>query len=175
MLNLDWFNPFDRSQYSTGAIYGVICNLPREERFKPCNMIIMALLPGPNEAKLHSINNYLAPIVNQLLELWKGVQLITRERPEGIKIRCALIACSCDIPAARKLCSHISYLVAYHRCKKKANYDPITKRSNFGEFKDMKNWFLERDVKEYRTNAVKWLSCKTQEARKRHVSEHLVR
>ena len=30
MINLDWFQPFESSVYSTGVIYGVICNLPRE-------------------------------------------------------------------------------------------------------------------------------------------------
>ena len=35
MINLDWFSPFQNSAYSTGAIYAVICNLPRELRFKP--------------------------------------------------------------------------------------------------------------------------------------------
>jgi len=27
MMNLDWFQPFDSSMYSCGAIYGVICNI----------------------------------------------------------------------------------------------------------------------------------------------------
>ena len=35
MLNLDWFQPFDNSQYSVGVIYGVICNLPRSNNLKP--------------------------------------------------------------------------------------------------------------------------------------------
>ena len=34
MINLDWFQPFDSVSYSTGAIYGAICNLPRDVRFK---------------------------------------------------------------------------------------------------------------------------------------------
>ncbi|GBC38129.2 hypothetical protein GLOIN_2v1480991 [Rhizophagus irregularis DAOM 181602=DAOM 197198] len=29
MLNVDWFQPFDRTNHSTRAIYAVICNLPR--------------------------------------------------------------------------------------------------------------------------------------------------
>ena len=33
MINLDWFQPFESSVYSCGAIYGVICNLPREIGF----------------------------------------------------------------------------------------------------------------------------------------------
>ena len=31
MLNMDWFQPFINSQYSVGAIYAVICNLPRTD------------------------------------------------------------------------------------------------------------------------------------------------
>ena len=74
MINLDWFQPFDSASYSTGAIYGVICNLPREVRFKKENMLILALLPGPNEVKLHKINHYLTRL---LMNYWNsGVVLI---------------------------------------------------------------------------------------------------
>lgn len=87
MINLDWFQPFDSATYSTGAIYGVICNLPREVRFKKENMLILALLPGPNEVKLHKINHYLAPIIDELLEFWSGFVLPQSEdHPEGKKI-----------------------------------------------------------------------------------------
>src|ERR1043165_9232205 len=89
-------------------IYGVICNLPREVRFKKENMLILALLPGPNEVKLHKINHYLVPIIDELLEFWSGVNLPSSEdHPEGKKIRLAVICCANDIPAARKLCGHI--------------------------------------------------------------------
>src|SRR5207245_11432861 len=33
MINLDWFQPFDSASYSTGVIYGVICNFTGEARF----------------------------------------------------------------------------------------------------------------------------------------------
>ena len=69
MLNLDWFQPFDNANYSVGAIYGVICNLPRNERFKPSNILTLALIPGPNEPRLHQLNHYLAPIIDQLIEM----------------------------------------------------------------------------------------------------------
>ena len=64
MINLDWFSPFQNSVYSTGAIYAVICNLPRELRFKPQNIITLALLPGSKEVKIHYINHYLASLVD---------------------------------------------------------------------------------------------------------------
>src|SRR5205085_12409176 len=56
MFNLDLFQPFESSVYSCGAIYGVICNLPREIRFKKEYMLTLALLPGPHEVRLHKIN-----------------------------------------------------------------------------------------------------------------------
>lgn len=33
MLNVDWFQPFKHTNYSVGAIYVTILNLPRAERF----------------------------------------------------------------------------------------------------------------------------------------------
>ena len=68
MINLDWFQPFDSSVYSTGAIYGVICNLPREIRFQQENMLVLGLLPGPKEVQTDKINHFLSPIVDELLE-----------------------------------------------------------------------------------------------------------
>jgi hypothetical protein len=79
MLNLDWFQPFDSSQYSVRVMYGVICNLPRSERFKTPNILTLAVIPGPNEPKLHQLNHYLGPIVDQFIELWKGIDISTNE------------------------------------------------------------------------------------------------
>ncbi len=66
MINLDWFQPYDNSPYSIGTIYGVICNLPHDERFKPSNILTLAIIPGPSEPKLHQLNYYLAPLIDQL-------------------------------------------------------------------------------------------------------------
>jgi len=68
MINLDWFQLFDLAMYSCGAIYGVICNLPCEVRFKKENMLTLGLLPGSHEVKLYKINHYLMLIVDELLE-----------------------------------------------------------------------------------------------------------
>src|SRR5204862_233521 len=52
----------------------------------------MHYLPEPNEVKLHKINHYLVPIVDELLEFWSGVNLPPSENhPEGKKIRLAVI------------------------------------------------------------------------------------
>ncbi|GBC36556.2 uncharacterized protein LOC110040724 [Rhizophagus irregularis DAOM 181602=DAOM 197198] len=175
MLNIDWFQPFDNSTYSIGALYGVICNLPRNERFKPSNILTMALIPGPNEPSLHQLNHYIAPIIDQLIELWNGIELSkTYESSTGKSIRAAVICCSCDIPAARKLCGHISARVACHRCLKKAQYDDRN-QPNFGGFDDIDEWFVERDINQVRRDAREWLNCNTKDARNSHVHNTLVR
>ena len=140
IINLNWFQPFESSVYSCGAIYGVICNLPREIRFKKENILTLGLLPGPNEVKLHKINHYLSPIVDELLEFWNGVEIPAAEK----NIRLALICCSNDIPAARKLCGHISASASCYRCHKRANY--TGNKSNFSDFADMDDWFVKRDL-----------------------------
>ena len=88
MINLDWFQSYDGTIYSTGVIYAAICNLPRDIRFKRENLLILGLLPGPNEVSLHKINHYLAPIVDELESLWNGIILNrTADCPNGKKIR----------------------------------------------------------------------------------------
>lgn len=72
MLNIDWFQPFQHTQYSVGVIYLVIQNLPRAVRFKPENVIIVSTIPGPKEPDYNHLNPYLKPIVDDLLLLWKG-------------------------------------------------------------------------------------------------------
>ena len=92
MMNLDWFQPYEKTTYSTGVIYAAICNLPRDIRFKPENMLILGILPGPHEVGLHKINHYLSPIITELELLWEGLTLErTNKCPNGKEIRAALI------------------------------------------------------------------------------------
>ncbi len=60
-VNVDWFQPFSHIQYSVGAIYLTIQNLPRSERYK---VILVGVLPGPHE------NSYLGPLVEELKLGW---------------------------------------------------------------------------------------------------------
>lgn len=64
-LNIDWFNPYKETPYSVGAIYFVIQNLPRMERYKIENVLLVGLIPGPNEPK-KNINFFLKPVVSDL-------------------------------------------------------------------------------------------------------------
>ena len=66
LLNFDWFQLFDNSQHSVGVIYGVICNLPRSERFKTSNTITVAT--GYNE--LTVLEDLVRYIVNSLYDIY---------------------------------------------------------------------------------------------------------
>ncbi|GET53787.1 uncharacterized protein LOC105342819 [Rhizophagus irregularis DAOM 181602=DAOM 197198] len=165
ILNLDWFQPFDGTIHSTGVIYAAIGNLPRDVRFKRNNILILGLLPSPDEVSLHKINHYLAPIIDELKSLWEGVTLNqTYECQEGKRIHAALILVSCDIPAARKICGHISALVSCHRCEKKANYENW--QHNFAGINEMDEWFTCRDSAQHRQDAIGWRRCNSDAARK---------
>ena len=80
MMNIDWFQPFKHTNYSVGAIYMVIMNFPRAERFKPENVIICGIIPSPKESKKH-INSFLTTLVIELLDLWEGVYVNIRNSP----------------------------------------------------------------------------------------------
>jgi hypothetical protein len=46
MINLDWFQPYEGTYYSTGVLYAAICNLPRDVRFLPENIMILGIFTG---------------------------------------------------------------------------------------------------------------------------------
>ena len=174
MLNLDWFQPFDGTSHSTGVLYAAICNLSRDIRFKRENLLIISILPGPNEVKLHKINHYLVPMVDELESLWGGMTLNqTYEYREGRQIRAALILVSCDVPAARKICGHVSALAACHRCEKRGNYE--NQQHNFAGMEDMDEWFIARDSSQHRQDAIGWRRCNSDAARTRFVKQIGVR
>jgi len=143
-IELDWFQLYDDVIYSTSVIYAAICNLSQDIRFKRENMLILSLLPSPNEVSLHKINYYLALIVNELALLW--VRMILNSTFEYQKIRkiwAVLILVLCDIPVTRKICGHISALSSCYRCEKKANYKNY--KHNFAGMNNMNKWFISQN------------------------------
>ena len=128
--------------HSTGVIYEVLCNLPREVWFKQENILTLDVIPVPHEPKQAQINNILALIVDELIQFAYGVHLpATYEQPEGHKIYLALILSANNILAARKICGHAGSGVKCHWCPKYATYDLITKWNHYGSFVDVEEWF----------------------------------
>ena len=144
-LNLDWFNPFEHIQYSVGVIYLVVENIPRSERYKLENIIIVGTIPGPKEPK-NNINSYLKPLIDELIILWKGSILKTTSLFGITPIRCALTCFTCDLPATRKICGFKSFS-SLHGCSKCLKEFPCAK---FGEKSDYSGY--NRDEWQHRTH-----------------------
>lgn len=116
MMNVDCFQPFKHTTYSVGAIYMVIMNLPRAERFRPENIIICEIIPGPQECSKH-INSFLSKLITELTVLWDGVYVDVKNVPLPIRIRAALMCVASDIPATRKVCGFTA-CNSTHGCSK---------------------------------------------------------
>lgn len=161
LLNVDWFQPYKHVAYSVGVIYAVIINLPRSCRYKNENVIIIGIIPGPHEPKLH-INSYLGPVVNELLELQSGQWFIT---PVGRQfVKCAMVCLSSDIPATRKAAGFVGHNAtkACSRCLK--SFPRIADRTDCSGF-NRSSWPVRTHVI-HCEQAYKTLVAKTKAARK---------
>ena len=154
-LNVDWFEPYERGVYSVGAIYLTVQNLPRNERYRPQNIIILGILPGPKEPK-KTINSYLTPLVLELKEAWdKGFDVLSVEGiPVNVKL--ALSCVTCDIPVSRKVCDFLDHnaALACNKCLKKfeVNFRAATNYSGYNR----EDWILRS--KEQHMNGIEKLN-----------------
>ena len=136
MLNIDWFNPYDHTPYSAGVVYFVVQNLPRNERFKLENVIIAGLIPGPVEPK-RDVNSYLAPIVDDLKQLFKGISFANSNTYSGISCIRAILSCvSCDLPATRKVCGFYNFnaLKGCSKCLKEFKTNGFGSKPDYSGF-----------------------------------------
>lgn len=120
MINVDWFQPHKHLSYSVGAIYLSVLNLPRKLRYALKYICLIGIIPGPKEPEL-TVNSYLAPLVKDLKEFWIGTDLYITTTGCHSKVRCAVICCSCDLPAGRKVCGFLAHSAALgcSKCKKR--------------------------------------------------------
>ena len=127
MCNIDWFRNYKHRSNSIGALYIVILNLPREIRYLPENLILCGIIPCLEDSSPEGksepthLNTVLTPLVDELLELWEpGVQMETHRHKNGVTVRAALLAISCDSPAARKVCGFLAHSANYgcYKCLK---------------------------------------------------------
>lgn len=171
-LNFDFFQPFTRTQYTIGALYLVILNLPREERYKIENIILIGIIPGPKEPSL-TINSYLVPLVLELQDAYKGWIITTVvDSVERTVCICACIGCvTCDIPASRKLCGFLSH-IANKGCNKCTKEFPSTGPGsrNYAGY-DRDNWIM-RSVESHKEHCKELFTANTKTELRNLESKH---
>ena len=163
MINMDWFQPYKHLTYSVGAIYLSIFNLPRTSRYKLHNICLIGIIPGPREPEL-TVNPYLNPLVQDLLDLWDGIELevCSGSHIERKLVRGALICCSCDLPAGRKLCGFLSHS-AHFGCSKCKKYFPSAERGlDYSGF-ERESW-IDRTNQSHREDVAKLRECTSKSA-----------
>ena len=118
-MNVDWFKPHKHTEASVGAIYLTVMNFPYYARFKRENLLLVSIIPGPHEPK-RDINSFLQPLVSELIDFFKGVDMSVRGYNDLQKVRCALLCVASDLPAARKVCGFVGHSarLGCSRCKK---------------------------------------------------------
>ena len=117
-------------------MYLVLMNLPRSERFKRENVLLVGIIPGPSEPPL-TINTYLSPLVDELLLLWDtGVMLKHSGSCFPQLFKGALLCVACDVSAARKVCGFTGHASAAgcSKCMKRFKTGGIGTPSDYSGF-----------------------------------------
>jgi hypothetical protein len=160
MLNFDFFQPMKhRKDYSVGVFYLALLNLPRAQRFKWENIIVIGIVPSL-DTEPANLNEFLQPAIEELKALWKGVKLRSCLSRFPLTFRAAVMSTSSDIPATRKLCGFKGHSAIYgcSRCMKQFP-------GEFGEQRDYSGFdrslWKARTNEEHRRAANKIQNCKT--------------
>ncbi|XP_052097344.1 uncharacterized protein LOC127732339 [Mytilus californianus] len=139
ILNVDWFQPYKHTHCSIGVMYIAFFNLPRDQRFRRENVLLVGVIPDmKTEPKT---NTFVTPLVQELKKSWSdGFQLFSNKSPLILKcFKLALICVGCDIPASRKLCGFLGHAATSgcNKCKKK--FPGTVGEKNYGGF-DRLEW-----------------------------------
>ncbi|KAL5489732.1 hypothetical protein ACEPAI_4564 [Sanghuangporus weigelae] len=72
------------SSYSSGVLSYSIANLPIHLRYKPSNLLVVALSPGPKESTCDELQHLLKAVVDDKICLYEeGIEVKTPLRPNG--------------------------------------------------------------------------------------------
>ena len=173
-LHVDFFNPEGMSlrgaRTSSGIISMACLNLPVDIHYKPENMYLAGIIPGPKQPSLENLNHYIRLLMKDLAISWeRGVQYSrTANYPNGRVTRSAIALAVCDLPAARHLAA-FARVGSHFFCSACSCYH----KSNYGRV-DFHNW-VPRDKSVLRQYAKEWRDAPTSADRERLFKEHGVR
>ena len=173
-LHVNFFNPEGmsvRGPSSSSGIISMAClNLPSDIRYKPENMYLAGIIPGPKQPSLENLNHYLRPLVDDMVASWnQGIHFSrTAIYPNGQVTQSAIALAVCDLPAAHHLSalagigSH--FLCSMCNCYHKSNFG----RTNFADW-------TPRDKDKLHHYAERWKDASTSSEHETIFKEHGVR
>lgn len=99
-LASDGFNPFRNmsSKHSTWPVMLIPYNLSPWICMKQTSLILSMIIPGPHSPG-NDIDVYLEPLVDELLQLWEGVETYDASARKKFSLRAALLWTLNDFPA----------------------------------------------------------------------------
>lgn len=152
----------------------VVLNLPRSERFKIPNVILVGMMPGPSEP-VGVIHSFLRPLVNDMQALYRGISFNNTSSCLTLNttIRAVLLCVTCDLPATRKTCgfSNFNSLYGCSKCLKQFQTEVFGKKPDCSGY-DWLNW-AARDTKKQMEKGLEYKSAKTLTSRK-DILSHMV-
>ena len=107
-FSMDSFNPYHMKEakqtVSSTAIWLTLLNLPPHLRYRPDNMFLAGIIPGPKKPSLSDTNHSLKLLVEVLLEFFDpGVWYSrTARHGQGCRVRAILVPVVSDMLAARQ-------------------------------------------------------------------------
>jgi len=124
-LATDGFNPFSNmsSSYSMWPVFVIPYNLPPWACMDESNFIMALLIPGPHSLG-KAFDVFLQPLIEELHELWSGVDTFDAMTGKEFKLRAAVLWCIHDYPALSTLSGRTTsgYFACLHCDKNPQSY-----------------------------------------------------
>ncbi|KAG0138869.1 hypothetical protein CROQUDRAFT_55550, partial [Cronartium quercuum f. sp. fusiforme G11] len=112
-LFIDWFNPQGNRKRGAQQSFSVLSlnclNLPPSLRNLIQNTCVAGITPGPNGPDTITVSHVLKALVDNLLLLEQGVEMATRQFPEGRLIRVKLLPLLGDMVGMHKVAGYASH------------------------------------------------------------------
>jgi hypothetical protein len=81
-LHMDFFNlegmNLHGANKSSGIISMACLNLPLDIRYKPKNMYLAGIIPGPKQPSLEHLNHYIRPLIDDMVDSWSAASIFPR-------------------------------------------------------------------------------------------------
>jgi hypothetical protein len=151
-LATDGFNPFGNmnTKYSMWPIIVMPYNLPPWACMEESNFLMTLLIPDPSSPS-KDFDVFLEPLVEDLLELWKGILTYDALSGKMFNLRAAILWCIHDYPALATISSRTTkgFFACIHCDKNPLSYSLRNKIGYFGHCRFLPSGHHLRKYNEY--------------------------